>query len=455
MTQNLEFAVGRGLANYGTGAGIRFAGEQLRGDRDLYQPGNNTWGYSISIPDALTPTSPAAATITNALTAGTSTTNGTTTLTYDFGSSSGKLGTVDPSTSLALTAPTGTPAFVAPTVTSGESAATYAQALQSAVNTANIAGVTVSSTAAGQLTITGAGVATSGSVVQSLAGTSTSYTFGSSNGALTSVDPGTDLTITGPTAEGGTATMTAPAITAGESVANYVAALNTQLSQAGITGVTIAGPSVTGQVTINSLGTSGSVTQDPIASANTTGTMSFNSSGNLITPAGNLSGLTFSGFSDNASPLNLTWDLYGSSGLSNVSQTAAASSTSAANQNGYAAGQYESFAIDSSGVIAATYSNGQTQNVGQLAIATVSNEQGLVDQGSTEYQATTASGDAAVGVAGNGGRGTIEGSSLEASNVNISAEFSDLIVAQRAFEANSKAVTTFDTVTQETINMIH
>jgi flagellar hook protein FlgE len=60
-----------------------------------------------------------------------------------------------------------------------------------------------------------------------------------------------------------------------------------------------------------------------------------------------------------------------------------------------------------------------------------------------------------VGVAGAGGRGTIEGSSLEASNVNISAEFSDLIVAQRAFEANSKAVTTFDSVTEETIQMIH
>jgi flagellar hook protein FlgE len=93
--------------------------------------------------------------------------------------------------------------------------------------------------------------------------------------------------------------------------------------------------------------------------------------------------------------------------------------------------------------------------VGQLAIATVSNQQGLVDMGSTEYETSNASGPASVGVAGSGGRGTLEGSSLEASNVNISAEFSDLIVAQRAFEANSKAVTTFDTITQETINMIH
>jgi flagellar hook protein FlgE len=93
--------------------------------------------------------------------------------------------------------------------------------------------------------------------------------------------------------------------------------------------------------------------------------------------------------------------------------------------------------------------------VGQIALATVSNEQGLSDVGSTEYQATAASGLASVGVAGSGGLGTLQGSSLEASNVNISAEFSDLIVAQRAFEANSKAVTTFDTITQETINMIH
>jgi flagellar hook protein FlgE len=75
--------------------------------------------------------------------------------------------------------------------------------------------------------------------------------------------------------------------------------------------------------------------------------------------------------------------------------------------------------------------------------------------GSTEYQTTNASGTATVGIAGTSGRGALEGSSLEASNVNISTEFSDLIVAQRAFEANAKSVTTFDTVTQDAINMVH
>ena len=74
--------------------------------------------------------------------------------------------------------------------------------------------------------------------------------------------------------------------------------------------------------------------------------------------------------------------------------------------------------------------------------------------GDNAYGTTAASGPATVGAANVGGRGTIADDTLEGSNVDISTEFSDLIVAQRAFEANSKTVTTFDTVTQETINLI-
>jgi flagellar hook protein FlgE len=281
------------------------------------------------------------------------------------------------------------------------------------------------------------------------------YSFGSNGATLATVDPGTNLTITGPTASG-SATITAPTVTSGETVTAYAAAVNAAIAAAGITGTAVTS-SAAGQLTITGTGisTAGSVIQDPIASASATGTLTFDSSGNLVSPATDVSGVSFAGLSDGAATMNLNFNLFGANGTGNVSQTAAASSTSATNQNGYTSGQYESFAISGNGVIAATYSNGQTQNVGQLAVATVSNEQGLTALGSSEYAATTASGSAAVGVAGSGGRGTIDGSSLEASNVNISAEFSDLIVAQRAFEANSKAVTTFDTVTEETINMIH
>jgi flagellar hook protein FlgE len=75
--------------------------------------------------------------------------------------------------------------------------------------------------------------------------------------------------------------------------------------------------------------------------------------------------------------------------------------------------------------------------------------------GNGDYATTLASGTASVGVSGRAGLGVLQGGALEGSNVNISQEFSNLIIAQRAFEANSKTVTTFDSVTQETINMIH
>jgi flagellar hook protein FlgE len=286
------------------------------------------------------------------------------------------------------------------------------------------------------------------------------YDFGASGATLGTVDTGTNLTITAPATAGGTATTALPTFTgAPETVADYVTDMNTALGAAGITvgagGVTVTS-NAAGVLTISgtNISTSGSVIQDPVG-ANTAGSLTFNSSGNLVNPAGNVSGISFAGLSDGAATMNMSWGLFGSAGTGNISQTASANSTSSTNQNGFTSGEYQSFTIGSDGTVAATYSNGQTQDVGQLAIASVSNQQGLVDVGSTAYETSSASGPASVGVAGSGGRGTLEGSSLEASNVNISAEFSDLIVAQRAFEANSKAVTTFDTITQETINMIH
>jgi flagellar hook protein FlgE len=290
--------------------------------------------------------------------------------------------------------------------------------------------------------------------------TTVSYDFGSSGGTLATVNTGTTLTITAPATAGGTATTALPKFTGTpETVADYVTDLNTALGAAGITvgagGVTVSS-TAGGVLSISgaNISTSGSVIQDPVAT-NTTGTLTFDSDGNLTSPAADVSGITFAGLSDGAATLNLSWGLFGGTGSSSVSQTASADSTSATKQNGYTSGEYQSFSIDSNGLITAKFSNSQTETVGQLALATVGNEEGLAAQGSTNYATTSASGDASVGVAGSGGRGAIEDSSLEASNVDISAEFSDLIVAQRAFEANSKAVTTFDTVTQQAINMIH
>lgn len=189
-------------------------------------------------------------------------------------------------------------------------------------------------------------------------------------------------------------------------------------------------------------------------STGTTGTLTFDGSGNLTSPTGSISGISFTGLSDGASNMNFSWNLSTGSG-SAVTQTASASNVASATQDGYTSGSYQGFSVDGNGIVRASFSNGQKEVVGQVAVATVANMQGLQATNNTAYIATLASGDAVIGTAGTAGRGTIEGNALESSNVDVSTEFSALIVAQRAFEANSKTVTTFDQATQEAINMIH
>jgi flagellar hook protein FlgE len=196
----------------------------------------------------------------------------------------------------------------------------------------------------------------------------------------------------------------------------------------------------------------GDATGTPV---NNTGTLTFNSSGALLTPAANVKGISFPTLSDGANDMTFNWDLYNSAGAPQIGQTVGTSTATASTQDGFASGSYKSFSVDSAGVISAGFSNGQTETIGQIAVASVTNEEGLTVEGENNYQTTAASGAASVGAPGAGGRGSIEDDTLEQSNVDISTEFANLIVAQRAFEANSKTVTTFDTVTQETINMIH
>jgi flagellar hook protein FlgE len=377
---------------------------------------------------------------------------------YDFGSTA----TVDPTTSFTISGQDATGAtktITAPTVTAGETVAQYAAALQTAVNGvggAGIVGVTVSSTG-GQLTITGANVATTGSMKQGLSASSVNYSFGTnSSGTLATVDPSTNLTITGLTSTGATSTITAPTVTAGESMATYAADLNTALATAGIGGVTVT-TTAAGVLSISgaNISTSGKVVQDAVGSANTSGTLTFNADGTLVSPAADVTGITFAGLSDGAANLDMSWNILGTSGTPTISQEDTASASSSAIANGYAAGTYESFSIGSDGTVTASYTNGQNTTIGQLAMANVANLQGLDAIGNSEYATTLASGAASVGVSGTDGLGTMTDSALEASNVNISAEFSDLIIAQRAFEADAKSITTFDTVTEDTIQMVH
>ena len=134
--------------------------------------------------------------------------------------------------------------------------------------------------------------------------------------------------------------------------------------------------------------------------------MTFDSSGNLVSPAANVANITFAGLSDGAAAMNMTWNILGSGGKPTISQVDATSSTSASTQNGYASGAYQGFSIGSDGTVTASYSNGQTQAVGQLALANVTNLQGLDLQGNGDYATTLASGAASIGASGTDGLAT-------------------------------------------------
>ena len=181
----------------------------------------------------------------------------------------------------------------------------------------------------------------------------------------------------------------------------------------------------------------------------------FNSSGTLTSPTGDVTGIAIKDFADHAADItNLAWNLHDAASNPLLTQVASqGSSQSSTSQNGYSSGTLATFSIGADGTIQGTFTNGQTSSIAQLALASFSNEQGLQRVGNNNYSATLASGAASIGTPGSGGRGTITGGALEQSNVDIATEFAKMIVAQRGFQANAKVVTTFDQVTQDTINL--
>jgi flagellar hook protein FlgE len=217
-----------------------------------------------------------------------------------------------------------------------------------------------------------------------------------------------------------------------------------------VAGNNVVPAAITGTLTFDANGNLSTVSQGAGA-AKTVGT----ATGDVSSIALNFNPAATNVLANGANGLTIRWNLMDAAGTPNISQVDTTSAVSATTQNGFPSGQYQSFSIGSDGTVSATYSNGQTQNVGQLALANVPNLQGLSLLGNGDYATNSASGTAAIGTSGTSGLATVQDDALEASNVNISTEFSDLIIAQRAFEANAKSVTTFDTVTQDTINMVH
>lgn len=139
--------------------------------------------------------------------------------------------------------------------------------------------------------------------------------------------------------------------------------------------------------------------------------------------------------------------------LSAVTGFAGTSSANLASQNGSAAGTLQSFTIGQDGTIEGSFSNGTTEAIGRVALANFSNPSGLENVGNSNYVTTANSGVAEIGTAGAGSLGTISSGELEGSNVDLSQEFTNLIVAQRAFQASARVITTSDDVLQELISL--
>ena len=251
-----------------------------------------------------------------------------------------------------------------------------------------------------------------------------SYAFGTGE----TVNPATDLTITGNLAGGGTATITAPTVTAGEAVGTagppatgYVGALVAQIAAAGITGVTVSNTG--GVLTIaGATATAGSVIADPVASANATGTLTFNAAGALVAPAANISPMTFGGLSDGASALNLNWGLFAANGAGTLTQTAAPSAQTGQSQNGSLGlnnGQTPTdFYSNFVSTLGATISGVQAENTAQNA---------SVAQLTTQNNAL--------------------------SEVNLNDEASAMSVLQNSYQAASQVFTILNTIIAAALNL--
>jgi flagellar hook protein FlgE len=209
-------------------------------------------------------------------------------------------------------------------------------------------------------------------------------------------------------------------------------------------------------VTIPSADVGGAGTTTTLGSG---GTLTFDGNGNLLSPASTSGAISIPiSLADGANignpPGTLTWNLYDSSGNPTISQNAQASTDLSNTQDGSQAGSLVGVDIGTNGALIANFSNGTTETVGQIALASILNPATMQQLDGNSFAITGATAAPVIGMPSTGARGSISGGALETSTVDIATEFTNLLQYERGYQANSKVITTEDQVIQTTLGLI-
>jgi|UniRef100_UPI000D3840B6 flagellar hook protein FlgE len=177
-------------------------------------------------------------------------------------------------------------------------------------------------------------------------------------------------------------------------------------------------------------------------------TLTFDSSGKMTAPANGQLGIGPITFTNGAAALSATVDLSG------TTQFGGANAMSKLSQDGYRSGELTSFSINPDGTLTGKFSNEQTKLLGQIVLSSFANPNGLEPKGNNVWAETQASGNALTGTPGEGTKlGSLQAGALESSNVDLTSELVNLIVAQRNYQANAQTVKTQDQVMQTLMNI--
>jgi flagellar hook protein FlgE len=187
-----------------------------------------------------------------------------------------------------------------------------------------------------------------------------------------------------------------------------------------------------------------------------TGSVTFDGSGLLTTPAQSAGSVPISitGLADGAKDLSINWNLYDSTGNATLTQYNQASANIATKQDGVPPGQLTGMSIGTNGAIVASFSNGITKNVAQIAVASVLNPSSMQSVEGNNFAPTSLTAVPVIGMPSTGARGEITGGALESSTVDIATQFTNLLQYERGYQANSKVISTEDQVIQQTIGLI-